>query len=126
MTNLEVIAKVRTHLLTQKDRAYEGGQCRYRTTSGLRCAIGCLIPDEAYEPDFEDTGLGPIGNYSKTGIEAQRAQQAILTAAGLTQAQQALGYKLQCLHDNEALADWDRLLTILAQEEAMKSDMRYS
>lgn len=29
------------------------GFCRYRTSEGLKCAIGVHIPDEAYRRDFE-------------------------------------------------------------------------
>lgn len=31
----------------------EGGICRYRTSHGLKCAIGHCIPDELYEERFE-------------------------------------------------------------------------
>lgn len=27
--------------------------CVYRHAEGLRCAVGCLIPDEKYSPDME-------------------------------------------------------------------------
>jgi len=32
----------------------EFGSCRYRTPGGLKCAVGILIPDEIYQPKFED------------------------------------------------------------------------
>jgi hypothetical protein len=33
------------------------GQCSYRTNNGKKCAIGWLIPDELYSPDFEGCNL---------------------------------------------------------------------
>ena len=27
--------------------------CRYRTEAGQKCAVGCLIPDELYDPEWE-------------------------------------------------------------------------
>ena len=31
----------------------DAGKCVYRGQDGQRCAAGCLIPDEAYDPSFE-------------------------------------------------------------------------
>jgi hypothetical protein len=33
------------HLAEQKCRAHDGNRCQYLTDDGLRCAIGCHIPD---------------------------------------------------------------------------------
>lgn len=34
---------------------HEDGQGRYRTSDGRKCAVGCLIDDEHYDPEW-DTG----------------------------------------------------------------------
>lgn len=31
--------------------------CRYRSDNGLKCAVGLLIPDELYTPNFEGNGV---------------------------------------------------------------------
>lgn len=49
----EIFNKVVAHLLKQGRPAREENRCRYRTTDGLSCAVGCLIPDELYSPSFE-------------------------------------------------------------------------
>jgi hypothetical protein len=41
----EIFNTVARHLLTQNERATEGGFCSYKNEQGLRCAIGVLIPD---------------------------------------------------------------------------------
>lgn len=50
---------VKKHLLTQNKQSVEefSGKCRYRGGEGLKCAIGCLIPDDMYKPEFEDRGF---------------------------------------------------------------------
>lgn len=52
----EVSEKIRDHLTQQRARAtFEstGGSCCYRAPNGNKCAVGCLIPDGQYDPEFE-------------------------------------------------------------------------
>lgn len=50
----EIFNKVAAHLLKQGRPARNSeDSCRYRTESGLSCAVGCLIPDRLYSPSFE-------------------------------------------------------------------------
>ena len=50
----EVFNRVKAHLLTQNAQAldYCGG-CAYRGQDGTKCAVGCLITDNAYSPGIE-------------------------------------------------------------------------
>ena len=51
---------VATHLITQSVVSEDAsGQCVYRSPDGLKCAIGCLIPDDAYRGNLE----GHEGNH---------------------------------------------------------------
>ncbi len=55
-TKQEMFNMVVTHLRAQGRRAQiANGLCRYRTDTGLKCAIGCLIPDELYSPWLENS-----------------------------------------------------------------------
>ena len=46
-----------------------GRGCRYRGENGKKCAIGVLIPDEVYQPQFDDMKLiGP--SFSETSMSA--------------------------------------------------------
>lgn len=38
-------------------RSVAGGVCAYRGSDGLKCSIGHLIPDEAYDPAIEGFGI---------------------------------------------------------------------
>jgi hypothetical protein len=53
MTLQETFDKVCVHLLTQLQKSVfldsNGSMaCAYRGPNGLKCAVGCLIPDELY------------------------------------------------------------------------------
>lgn len=52
-THQQIFEQVVTHLLTQKIRAISaGGNCVYRAGTS-KCAVGCLIPDDIYDPLIE-------------------------------------------------------------------------
>lgn len=54
MTNQEAFDKIVARLMDGTGRAVSSsGACRYRTLTGLKCAVGCLIPDEEYRGIFE-------------------------------------------------------------------------
>lgn len=50
-TTEEVFEYIRNHLLTQNRISADiDGACVYKNEQGLKCAAGCLIPDEKYHP----------------------------------------------------------------------------
>ena len=64
MTPQEIFDTVAKHLFTQGKRAgilRDGGdgfygpvfRCRYRAPDGATCAVGKLLPDDAYDPKME-------------------------------------------------------------------------
>ncbi len=55
MTPQEIFDKVATHLSNQGHRAIseDGKHCFYLMPNGDKCAFGCLIPENEYEPRFE-------------------------------------------------------------------------
>lgn len=60
MTNQEAFDKIVRHLFSMKHRSLrpgDGEECVYRSEDGNKCAIGCLIPDELYNPSFENLGV---------------------------------------------------------------------
>jgi len=55
MSPQEIFDTVAAHLFTQGRQAVSrDGTCQYRTEDGLKCAVGCLIRDEDYNPEIED------------------------------------------------------------------------
>jgi len=63
MDRREVFDKVKVHLLAQGKPAYsfdddgEPSGCMYHGNTGLKCAIGCLIPSMHYYPEIEHKGV---------------------------------------------------------------------
>lgn len=65
LSKQEVFDKVARHLILQNARSVKkysdrGGvmsppACAYRGEGGLKCAAGCVIPDEVYYPEMEGT-----------------------------------------------------------------------
>ena len=95
----EIFDKVKTHLLAQGERALEGSMCVYHAQSGLKCAVGCLITEEAYiealEGDTIDTAddLGLRAALEASGISLDRTTINML-------------FRLQSIHDNVYPPDW--------------------
>lgn len=56
MTRQEIYDRVKQHLLCQGKRSMRDEEmCAYRGIGGLKCAIGILIPDNEYKPEFDYT-----------------------------------------------------------------------
>jgi hypothetical protein len=90
---------VGTHLLEQNEQAIDGrGMCLYHTLGGLKCAIGCMIPE----------------NHSYTDVETLCVGQMI----GVDHAHFYLLTRLQAIHDAEGkcVSGWYEELNDLAQE----------
>lgn len=97
-TEQEVFDQVVTHLLTQNNKALEEGSdsnCVYRAPKGLKCAAGCLISDEEYDPCIEGESWPP-SNYTVTSEHAKFICE------------------LQLIHDRKNICDWEYYLRELA------------
>jgi len=100
MTEQELFDIVYKHLMSQNAKsmmaraAGPGFICAYRGNDGLMCAIGVLIPDEDYRADME--------RFS--------AQNLLVKGACLNHlaSHHRLIDKLQGIHDNYPVKDWDR------------------
>lgn len=80
-TTEEVFEYIRNHLLTQNSRSADiDGTCVYKNEQGLKCAAGCLIPDEKYHPKIEGTKwckLVGIGYVPKAHVKLIQEMQYI-------------------------------------------------
>jgi len=91
LTKQEMFDKVAVHLLTQGKRSTQGTSCAYRGDGGLKCAIGCLIPDERYSRDLE-------GEAASTW--------PVREAAGFDISLSEFATALQQMHDDCAPDEW--------------------
>ena len=107
----EIFDKVSAHLLRQGERSVvvDGyNMCMYRSAHGLKCAAGCLIPDDVYHPDMEHQ---PFEDLPKqyAAIEAMFNGKAV-----------QLIQDLQEIHDMEHPEDWEDALFTLATREGLQ------
>lgn len=115
MTPRELFLKIANHLLTQNEKAMDRENCRYRIlinedTFGastanvgkiLRCAAGCLIPDQDYKPEFEGNAIGHFGTEdSVTKYFTNKYSDEQLTVIR----------KLQLIHDGYNVSNWKNLI----------------
>lgn len=104
MTPQEIFDTVCDHLATQKKRASKAsGGCYYRTEDGLKCAVGCLIPDALYDVRmdgcFEDSDAD---SYNGTFIQVADGIRAGIYSKELEWMldHEALLSDLQTVHDD--------------------------
>ena len=97
-TALDVFNKVSEHLLAQNARALSVADlsCVYRSNSGLKCAVGCLIKDEFYSRELE-------GRYVRTNVI-----ESVLKLSGVPITEEVLKLleELQQLHDFVKTEGW--------------------
>lgn len=108
MTNQELYNKVRKHLLTQMAKSTFPSiqaSCAYRGDNGLKCAIGCLIPDEHYSSSLE-------------GYTARNEE--VMRAAGLSIENINLAIDLQKIHDCHRVEKWATKLDYVASDYSLE------
>ena len=95
MTNEEIFEKVKTHLLTQNAKSMIDGTCLYYGPNGLKCAVGCLIEDEHFDPEHNGKLVSDevvLQMLHKSGIDAHGTGTLSLLR------------KLQFLHDHRPVS----------------------
>ncbi len=103
-TAQEVFNQAAKHLLTQNKRSFDADidYCMYRSKEGLKCAAGCFISDEEYNPEFERTNI-----------------TAALMNYNFDMTHQHLIQELQKIHDNFEPEEWEAQLKRLATEKQL-------
>lgn len=122
MTRQEIFNTVRDHLLKQQARCInEDNNCQYRGPNGMRCAIGCLIPDEHYKPELEGWGIAPLVEPRNILPEGKLLLEALTATLGGEPDKDTLLllYKLQLIHDTENLNDWPAALRDCALQNGL-------
>lgn len=105
---------VKKHLLAQRKRAEDSfNGCRYRDDSAgrmLKCAIGCLIKDEVYNPNIEGKSV------------KSRQVQSQLKASGVDVGVAPIDFwsRLQAVHDRRDPEEWEQELGKLANSYCLQ------
>lgn len=104
MTPQEIFDTVATHLFTQGVMAVNTSlipdsdgtaKCAYRGDNGVKCAAGCLIPDELYKPEMENKRFFAFFDYGGADLTQNRFD----LPEWMRQNIHLIG-ALQCIHDN--------------------------
>lgn len=94
MKNQEAFNTMVQHLRKQSAKSLQAGsdiKCMYRAPNGLRCAVGCLIPDNEYADHMDNSSLCRV-------IELVPALQEI---------SYSLLTMMQSIHDGQEVAEWE-------------------
>jgi hypothetical protein len=128
-TDQEIFDTVAKHLLAQGERAItENGACAYRGVEGRKCAIGCLIPDEVYDPNMECTSLsiGDLREARESDTKYGALFNVLIASSlwdGRDNSRKAFLADLQALHDMELHCDDTWLIKL--QRLARKYNLNY-
>lgn len=114
MKTIEIFEIVEKHMLTQKDKSYyidPVGElsCAYRGMGKLKCAVGCLITEEAYTPELEGQGV----------LFDEDVHRALEKSLGINPSKGLLGLldDLQSIHDARPVKAWK------AELERLRADV---
>lgn len=78
LTKQQAFDQMVTHMRTQKGIALnDRGFCMYRSPEGLKCAVGALVPDDQYKPNFEGSSASSLPIDDLEGLFLDQAQQAL-------------------------------------------------
>lgn len=98
----EQFDKIAKHLLTQNARSVGvRDNCAYRGLNGMKCAAGCMIPDEEYTTKME-------GKAWNTVCMLRPKLAKLLDSR--------LGRALQGVHDGYPPEEWPERLRIVAEQ----------
>ena len=115
MTDQETFDKVKKHLLTQNRVSYlvyHG--CMYKGPDGLKCAVGCLIPDEIYDVSIERMPVSKLVHLNNK------------VADFLKQFNLPLLESLQYVHDSLSPHIWPKKLKEVAEKFELVYDNKPS
>ena len=117
MSMRQIHTKVSKHLLKQGKRSEDGtgvagNNCVYRSSDGLMCAVGCLIPDDEYYSGLE-------GQDVNRGMVLDTLRGVIGTRWSSSWRKINLLERLQFIHDQVPVENWSIRL------EELKKDYKF-
>lgn len=117
MTPQEIFDAVSSHLLKQNERSTRpSGGCAYRSEDGLKCAVGCLIPDEKYSYTMEGTRVLTRAVFSTLPFEVALDESGYWAKDDRI----TLLDELQLIHDQHDVSYWPTRLRDLAERWKLK------
>jgi hypothetical protein len=97
----EIFDQIVTHLRKQGCKSIAGAStCLYRGPNGTKCAVGCMISDDDYDPSMEGKGITTIIRLSKN-LKVLSPYRKLLV-------------EMQNIHDDRRVEDWEREFQLAA------------
>ena len=110
MSRQDLFERVVTFLLAQGEasRDRRAGLFRYRGPRGMKCALGCLIPDELYDSMIEGMAAREVlaAGYVPSAEPGRETLDLLLD--------------LQDVHDNACVNDWPKCFERVAREYGLR------
>lgn len=103
---VNMLFKIKRHLLKQNRKSRHGGHCKYRGPKGTSCAIGCLIKDEFYDSIIEKARVNTTvvqTALSLSGYKKLSTNEIFLLSSA------------QTIHDHRSIDEWNIQLSNLIQ-----------
>lgn len=131
MTNQAIFDKVVTHLRKQGRKAQRMAKpfgmqpvmaCSYRDDDGLKCAVGCLIPDKFYTVDMEGATVRDLRVLIEKEVAPLQMSPKFATmfnalaSVGIVPEQYGLLERLQAVHDSNQPTRWEMLWDRVARD----------
>lgn len=109
MNKQEIFTTVVSHLRRQGRKSLANNSCSYRGNDGAMCAIGCLIPDEEYNPAMEGMNLHGL-----------RRQQLTPRSIADVYEHFELMLDLQFTHDFNDVVRWENRFKSIAEKNNLE------
>lgn len=122
LTRQQIFNKITKHLLKQNKFSGNPKRPQYHAKNGLKCAIGCLIPDELYHSIIEGVGIDNREmdmSESTSFFNKESALIQILMESGIKIDDFDLISDLQVVHDDEPVDTWIKCLNNVAFEHGL-------
>ena len=127
---IDIFTKVTKHLLTQNAKAESFNEktqhtdCCYLTPTGLKCAIGCLIKSDCYDPAIEGCTVSILYQDAPISSKRQEAFRKVFECSQIPTSLDAIDImiSLQRIHDQANVLDWKHRLQLLAADNNIPYD----
>ncbi len=108
-----------SYMFDEEDLSIMDHQCLYRTPGNLKCAVGCLIPDDIYSEDMESTfAYKLLRDYPKfsSQFDPSLFRYSSSTFYPKGDGIESLLGKVQDVHDDNPVSEWEKGFKLVAEE----------
>ena len=107
-TNHKIFNEVKEHLIKQNARAVDaaGITCTYRSSKGLKCAVGALILDKLYDKEMEGMTIDQNPQVKDVVFKSLIEKGYAITKEEYEGDVMSMLGQLQYIHDRHDIPNW--------------------